>query len=70
MNQCELILQYMRDFGSITTMQAFTDLGITKLASRISELIKQGVWIHKEQVSSKNRYGKTVHYMRYSLVEL
>ena len=70
MNQCELILQYMRDFGSITTMQAFTDLGVTKLASRISELIKQGVSIHKAPVSSKNRYGKTIHYMRYSLVEL
>lgn len=30
MNQHDRIIQYMRDFGSITTLDAFRDLGITK----------------------------------------
>lgn len=66
MTQYELILQYMDDFGSISPMEAFSDLGITKLATRISELSRRGHEFHKEMVSGKNRYGKAVSYMRYS----
>lgn len=66
MTQKERIVQYLDDFGSITTMEAFSDLGITRLASRIHELTRNGLAIKKEMVSSKNRYGEEVHYMRYS----
>lgn len=66
MTQKERIVQYLDDFGSITTMEAFSDLGITRLASRIHELVRNGMPIKKEMVSSKNRYGEEVHYMRYS----
>jgi len=38
--QCEMVLQYLKDFGYITTFEAFTDLGITRLASRINALKK------------------------------
>lgn len=66
MTQKERIVKYMDDFGSISTMEAFTQLGITRLASRIHELTRNGLSIKKEMVSSKNRYGEEVHYMRYS----
>jgi len=66
MTQKERIVKYMDDFGSISTMEAFTQLGITRLASRIHELARNGLAIKKEMVSSKNRYGEEVHYMRYS----
>ena len=66
MTQKERIVQYLDDFGSITTMEAFSDLGITRLASRIHELVSNGLPIKKEMVSSKNRYGEEVHFMRYS----
>lgn len=66
MTQKERIVQYLDDFGSITTMEAFSDLGITRLASRIHELVRNGLPIKKEMVSSKNRYGEEVHFMRYS----
>lgn len=65
MTQKERIVQYMDDFGSITTAEAFNDLGIARLASRIHELVKGGVGIEKEMVTSKNRYGETVRYARY-----
>lgn len=65
MTQHERILQYIDDFGSITPMQAFFDLGITKLATRISELSQRGYAFEKVYESSRNRYGECVHYMRY-----
>lgn len=65
MTQYEAILQYIEDFGSITPMQAFSDLGITKLATRISEMTRKGYEFNKTLVTSKNRYGKPVSYMSY-----
>lgn len=66
MTQRERILKYIEDFGSISSMEAFTELGITRLASRIHELSRSGVPIKKEMASAKNRYGEDVHFMRYS----
>ena len=65
--QHELIISYIREFGSITPMEAFADLGITKLATRIGEIRRAGVPIRKVQVDAENRYGEKTHYMRYSI---
>ena len=65
--QQQRIIDYMVEFGSITPMQAFADLGITKLATRVSELIADGYIIKKERVKAKNRYGDAVNFTRYSL---
>lgn len=67
MNQRDLIRDYMRDFGSITPAEAFVDLGITKLATRISEMIRNGEKINKEIETGRNRWGKPVFWMRYRL---
>lgn len=64
--QHNLILDYIRKYGSITSMEAFSELGITKLATRVSELIKAGYTFDKEIVKGTNRYGDNVHYSRYS----
>lgn len=69
MTQREAIINYIEDFGSITPMQAFADLGITKLATRISEMRKDGMKFKIEMVSTKNRYGKSVNYAKYSFAE-
>ena len=65
-NQHQLILKYIEDFGSITPMQAIFDLGITKLATRISEMRKDGIQFQIDTVKSKNRYSKTVRFAKYS----
>ena len=70
MTQREAILQYIKDFGSITPMEAFSDLGITKLATRISEMRKDGMKFRIETERGKNRYGKPTRYSRYSLCEV
>ena len=69
MTQREAILQYIEDFGSITPMQAFSDLGITKLATRISEMRKDGMDFKIETVRINNRYGKPIYFCKYSFVE-
>ena len=70
MTQKELILNYIIEFGSITPMEAYSDLGITKLATRISEMRKEGIEFKIDQGKGKNRYGKTTRYARYSLPEM
>ena len=65
----ERIVQYMRDFGSITQMDAYRDLGVMRLASRISDLKSRGARITTTWKSAKNRYGEAVSYKRYRLEE-
>lgn len=69
MNQHDRIIQYMRDFGSITTLDAFRDLGITKLTTRISEMRASGMEIIGKPETVKNRYGDKCHIHRYTLKE-
>ena len=64
--QCDRVLQYMRDFGSISQKEAMEDLGVMRLASRISDLRKTTIITSKWE-STKNRYGETVSYKRYFL---
>ena len=42
MTQTERVHQYMRDFGSITQLEAMADLGVMRLASRINDMKRQG----------------------------
>ena len=67
MTQCERILKYMHDFGSINPMQALDDLGVFRLASRITDLRKGGYKISRRMVSGKNKYGEKVSYAEYRL---
>lgn len=67
MTQCERVMNYIQEFGSITTLEAFNDLGITRLASRISDLSSEGIEFERVRETRKNRYGEKVSYIRYSL---
>lgn len=68
-NQKERIIQYIKDFGSITTKEAFIDLGVSRLSARIADLKDEGYEFTDEWESSKNRYGETVTYKRFSFRE-
>ena len=57
----------MKDFGSISTLEAFNDLGCTRLASRIHDLKTRGYDIGAKMEKGKNRYGEAVYYKRYYL---
>lgn len=64
----ERVLNYMQQFGSITTMEAFTELGCTRLSEYIRQL-RQEMKIDDEWLSRTNRFGEKVEYKRYYLGE-
>nr|DAM62032.1 MAG TPA: helix-turn-helix domain protein [Caudoviricetes sp.] len=65
-SQKDMVLDYIREFGSITPIDAFRDLGVTRLAAKIFELKKDGHDIEKVIETSKNRFGNRTRYARYS----
>ena len=69
-NQREMVLKYIEDFGSITSYEAYIDLGITQLASRIKELKGKGYQFSYRWITKKNRYGKPVRFKEYILMEV
>lgn len=64
-NQTEMVLRYIDKFGSITPLEALGDLGIMRLAARISDLRKMGFPVAKRTVSRVNRFGKSVSFAEY-----
>ena len=67
LTQCERVLRHLEDYGSITSLEAMSEYGIMRLASRISDLKDQGYAIVSERVTGKNRYEETTSYSVYRL---
>ncbi len=67
MRQQERVLSYMQAYGSISSWEAFRDLGVTRLAAVIFKLKHKGHTINARTESAKNRYGEAVHFTRYTL---
>ena len=67
MTQCQRVLKYMNDFGTINPMQALFDLGIIRLGARIYDLKQEGHPISRRMVSGTNRYGEAVSFAEYRL---
>ena len=65
MTQCDMILRYMQDTGSITPWEAMREFGCMRLGARIYDLRRRGLNITKETETSRNRYGKRVSYAKY-----
>jgi len=67
MTQCERIIRYMRDKGSITSAEAMSELGIMRLASRIADLKQMGIEVVARTEKGLNRFGERTRFTRYSL---
>lgn len=63
-NQHLKIKSFLMNHGSISPMDAFSQLGITKLSTRIGEMVRNGEPIGRMMVHEDNG-GKKVRYMRY-----
>lgn len=62
------VLQYIIDFGSISSLEAFNDLGNTRLSASIWLLRHEDeIEIDSITETKKNRYGVSVSYSRYYL---
>lgn len=64
--QCEMIVDYINEYGSISALEALRDLDVYRLESRICQLKKQGYKIKSEMVSVATRNGGRTHIARYS----
>ena len=65
--QNDRILDYIAENGSITQLEALTELGVMRLASRISDLKRKGYNIVSKTVTVKNRYGEKCSIKRYRM---
>ena len=63
--QAERVFDYMVEFDGITQLEALRDLGVMRLASRISDLRKRGIPIEATVVGVQNRFGETCYIKRY-----
>ena len=59
------ILDYLKIYGSITSVEAFRLFGITRLAARIKELRDKGYLIDTVMLNGVNRYGEDVRFAKY-----
>lgn len=68
--QKDRIINYIREFGSITSWEAFQELGIMQLGARIDQLQKDGHVFKTEWENKTNRYGEPVSFKRYYLADI
>jgi len=66
-NQNIRIIRYLKSHGTITSLEAMNELGVMRLASRISNLRQQGHKITSQYVSRMNRFGETCRVKQYTL---
>lgn len=66
--QCARVIKYLTDYGTITSAEAFVELGIMDLPKRISELRQRGVEIADKTIRVENRYGEACHVKEYRFV--
>lgn len=67
--QNERIIDYIQKFGSITQLQALQDLGVMRLASRMSDLKRLGYQVVSKKETVTNRFGEKTPIARYSFGE-
>ena len=67
--QNQRILDYLNRYGSITQLDALNDIGVMRLASRVSDLRRRGYPIVSEMVEVTNRYGEKCRIKEYRLAK-
>ena len=63
---CDRVVEYINQNGSITSRDAFIELGVTRLSAVVFDLKKKGYQVDTQFESSKNRWGDSTTYARYS----
>ena len=64
MKQRDRILRHLKDYGSITTLEAIREYGCTRLSEYIRQL-RSEFKIRSEWKKGINRYGEKTHYVEY-----
>lgn len=69
MSQKQRILQHLESGKTITSLEAYNELGVTQLAARIYELKAEGKPIVSEQIKVTNRFDEICTVSKYFLAE-
>jgi len=67
MTQTERLHEWLKSGKSIDPLTSWQELGIYRLAARINDLKNQGVTIHKDSRSVRNRFGEKVTVASYRI---
>lgn len=67
--QKDRVLDFIRKEGSITSMDAYNELGCTRLSAVIFNLKEEGYEFETKFETKKNRWGDAVSFARYSFKE-
>lgn len=65
--QKQEVVRWLKEKGKLSAYEAAWRLGILQLSSRIGELEAMGWIFSRRIIVKKNRYGRRVHYMEYSV---
>ena len=68
-NQRRCVINHLRQYGSITSMQAFELYGITRLSSIIHHFRRAGMPIHTIMTDGKTRFGNSCKFAKYILAK-
>lgn len=64
----QMVLRHLKEYKSITSFEAFTEYGATRLSAIIFELRKKYI-ISDEWIERTNRYGENVRFKKYLFVK-
>jgi hypothetical protein len=70
MSQKERILQHFKSGNTITSLEAYNELGVTQLATRIHELKAEGYPILSDRIKVTNRFDEQCLVSKYYLAEV
>lgn len=62
------VLRHLKEYKSITSFEAFTEYGVTRLSAIIFELRKTNI-ITDEWIERTNRFGENVRFKKYIYVK-
>ena len=65
--QKDAVLEWLKTGASISSLDAFKELGVTRLSAIIFNLRKEGYAIKATDFQTTNRFGGRVTFSRYSL---
>lgn len=63
------IMRHFQDFGSITSLQASNEYGITRAAEYVRQLRREGYNIETINMTKTNRYGNSVTFAKYVYID-
>lgn len=69
MNQHTAVLEWLKSKGSISSLEAFKELGVTRLSAIVFDLRAKGHDVETVMVEGRDRFGHKTRFARYYLRE-